>query len=85
MEKVIESKLIGAEPVIPTPVAPMGKVGDLMEALKASIEATKTERSARQNGVQNGAQDGASIEEPAETVEKPAPKKRSRAKAKAAD
>ena len=29
------------------PAAPQGKVGDLMEALRASIESTKTERTTR--------------------------------------
>ncbi len=83
LEKVIEQKLIGADPVIPEPVAPMGKVGDLMEALKASIEATKTERSSRDNGA---AMAEATVVEktPPEPVEEAAPKKRrSRAKAKA--
>ena len=79
LERVIEAKLVGTEPVIPTPVAPVGKVGDLMEALKASIEATKTERSARKNGA---SQEAAKEPEP---VKKPAAKKSTRAKAKAAD
>ena len=45
LEKVIEAKLVGGEPVKVAAVAPQGKVGDLMDALKASIEATKAERS----------------------------------------
>ncbi len=47
LERVIEAKLVGGEPVTAAPVATKGKVGDLMDALKASIEATKTERTAR--------------------------------------
>jgi len=47
LERVIESKLVGGKPVVAAPVAAKGKVGDLMDALKASIEATKTERSGR--------------------------------------
>ena len=41
LENVIESRLGVAEPVTVVPVPSKGKVGDLMEALKASIEATK--------------------------------------------
>ena len=44
LERVIEAKLVGGTPVVAAPVAAKGKVGDLMDALKASIEATKTER-----------------------------------------
>ena len=51
LERVIESKLVGGEPVTSAPVAPMGKVGDLMDALKASIEATKSERSSKRKPV----------------------------------
>ncbi len=47
LEKVIEAKLVGGEPVKVAAVAPQGKVGDLMDALKASIEATKAERSGK--------------------------------------
>lgn len=43
LEQVIEAKLGNAEAVIGAPEPPKGKVVDLMEALKASIEATKTE------------------------------------------
>ena len=45
-EKVIEAKLTTGMPVIAAPAAPTGKVGDLMEALKASIAAAKKERPA---------------------------------------
>ena len=79
LERVIEAKLVGTEPVIPTPVAPVSKVGDLMEALKASIEATKAERSSRKNGA---SQEAATEPEP---VRKPTAKKSTKAKAKAAD
>ncbi len=48
LEHRIQAKLGVAEPVVAAPVTPQGKVGDLMEALKASIEATKSERSSRQ-------------------------------------
>jgi DNA end-binding protein Ku len=78
LEQVIEAKLVGTEPVIPTPVAPVSKVGDLMEALKASIEATKTERSTRKNGASE-------VAEEVMVEKKPAAKKRTKAKAKAAD
>ena len=44
LETVIENKLSGSSPVTPAPISSQGKVGDLMEALKASIEATKSER-----------------------------------------
>ncbi len=42
-ERVIEAKLGGVEPTATAPAPAKGKVVDLMEALKASIEATKTE------------------------------------------
>ena len=47
LERLIEAKLGAAEPVTVAPTPARGKVVDLMEALKASIEATKkeTERS----------------------------------------
>ena len=41
LERVIESKLGAAQPVTVASTPPKGKVADLMEALKASIEATK--------------------------------------------
>jgi DNA end-binding protein Ku len=43
LERVIEAKLSGVEPVTGAPAPAKGKVVDLMEALKASIEATKSE------------------------------------------
>ena len=55
LETVIESKLAGGQPVTPAPVASQGKVGDLMEALKASIEATKSERAPKQKAVAEAA------------------------------
>ena len=51
LERVIEAKLVGGEPVTAAPAALKGKVGDLMEALKASIEATKSERKSRKEAV----------------------------------
>ena len=47
LEQVIEVKLGTAEAVTVAPTPPKGKVVDLMEALKASIEATKREAKAR--------------------------------------
>ena len=41
MEQIVESKLGNVEPVIVAPAQSKGKVGNLMDALKASIEATK--------------------------------------------
>jgi DNA end-binding protein Ku len=46
LERMIEAKLGSAEPVTAAAPAPKGKVGDLMEALKASIESAKAERAA---------------------------------------
>lgn len=43
LERVIEAKLGTGQPVIATPATPQGKVGDLMEALRASILAAKSE------------------------------------------
>ena len=43
LEQVIETKLTTGKSVIAAPVAPKGKVGDLMEALKASIAQAKKE------------------------------------------
>ena len=45
LERIIETKLGTREPVIAAPAAPQGRVVDLMEALRASIAATKEERS----------------------------------------
>ena len=44
LERIIESRLGTGEPVTAAPAAPKGKVTDLMEALKASIAATKGQR-----------------------------------------
>ena len=41
LERVIEAKLGSAEPVTVAPAPATGKIVDLMDALKASIEATK--------------------------------------------
>lgn len=43
LERVIEAKLRAAEPVTAAPTPARGQVVDLMEALKASIQATKKE------------------------------------------
>ena len=47
LEGVIEAKLGTGQPLTVAPVATQGRVGDLMEALKSSIEATKSERTTR--------------------------------------
>lgn len=52
---IIEAKLGMAEPIVAAPAAPKGKVGDLMEALMASIEATKQQRAASDGDDQNEA------------------------------
>ena len=39
--------MTGSEPATATPVSAQGKVGDLMDALRASIESTKSERTAK--------------------------------------
>ena len=44
LERVIEGKLTSQQPVTAPPAAPKGKVTDLMEALRASIAATKKQR-----------------------------------------
>ncbi|MBI3954053.1 MAG: Ku protein [Chloroflexi bacterium] len=46
LTQVIEAKLGAAQPIAASPAPPTGKVRDLMEALKASIEAAKKERAA---------------------------------------
>ncbi len=46
LERVIEAKLGTPQAVTTPPPAPQGKVGDLMEALRASIEAAKANKSA---------------------------------------
>ena len=46
LERVIEAKLGTPQAVTTPPPAPQGAVGDLMEALRASIEAAKKERPA---------------------------------------
>lgn len=46
LERVIEAKLGAAQPIAAAPAPRNGEVRGLMEALKASIEATKRERSA---------------------------------------
>lgn len=43
LERVIEAKLGAGEPVTAAPAPARGQVVDLMEALKASIQATKKE------------------------------------------
>ena len=45
LTEVIESKLGTGAAVAPAPTAPVGKVRDLMEALRESIEAAKAQRS----------------------------------------
>ena len=48
LERVIEAKLGAAEPVTAAPAPARGQVVDLMEALKASIQATKKESRRKQ-------------------------------------
>lgn len=48
LERVIEAKLGAVEPIAAAPAAPKGKVLDLVEALKASLEKAKKERPAVQ-------------------------------------
>ena len=45
LERVIEAKLGTAQPVVAAPAPPAGQVRDLMDALKASIEKARLERS----------------------------------------
>jgi DNA end-binding protein Ku len=55
LERIIEAKLGTGQPVTVAPVATPGRVGDLMEALKASIEATKAERTTRKRAAKEPA------------------------------
>ena len=48
LEQVIEGKLTSQPPVTAPPMAPQGEVTDLMEALRASIAATKTRTSGQE-------------------------------------
>ena len=73
LEQVIEAKLTGSEPATATPVSAQGKVGDLMDALRASIESTKSERSAKKPAAKK------STDKP--VGEKPAKAKKPKAKA----
>ncbi|PZC45695.1 MAG: DNA end-binding protein Ku [Chloroflexi bacterium] len=62
---IIEAKLGMAEPIVAAPAAPKGKVGDLMEALMASIEATKQQRAAAEGDEQKGTTSKAEVQEEA--------------------
>ena len=64
LERTIEGKLTSQEPVTAPATPPKGKVSDLMEALRASIEAAKSR----------------STEEAVETPEEAQPKRRSRSR-----
>ena len=55
LQQVIEAKLGTGQPLTVAATAPQGKVGDLMEALRASIEATKTERTGRKKATKETA------------------------------
>ncbi len=68
LERIIEAKLGTGQPITVAPVTSQGKVGDLMEALKASIEATKAERTTRKGPAKETAK------------KKPAATRKSRAK-----
>ena len=65
LERVIEAKLTGSEPVTATPVSSQGKVGDLMDALRASIESTKSERSAKKPAAKKAAAEKPTAKKPA--------------------
>ncbi len=54
LERVIEAKLGAAAPLVATPAPARGKVLDLMEALRASIDATKRERAATAEDADSG-------------------------------
>ena len=73
LERVIEAKLTGSEPVTATPVSSQGKVGNLMDALRASIESTKSERSAKKPVAKKAAAEKS-------TAKKPAKAKKAKAK-----
>ncbi len=78
LERTIEGKLTSQQPVTAAPPPPKGKVSDLMDALKASIAATKKAEAAPP-----GPPAESPAETPTEPEDAPAPKKRrSRAKAK---
>lgn len=68
LERVIEAKLGSGAPVTAAPAPPPGKVVDLMEALRASIQATKAP-----------ARDAAEIEPAAEQATKPRARSRKKA------
>ena len=68
LERVIEAKLGSGAPVTAAPAPPPGKVVDLMEALRASIQATK-----------GPAQDAAEIEPAVEQAAKPRARSRKKA------
>ena len=68
LERIIEAKLGTGQPATVAPVATQGKVGDLWEALTASIEATKAERSTKKKAVKGP------------TSKKPATNRKSKAK-----
>ena len=55
LERIIEGKLGSQQPVTAAPTPPKSKVTDLMEALKASVAATKKERSKRDRAAHTGA------------------------------
>ncbi len=68
LERIIEAKLGTGQPVPVVAATPQGRVGDLMEALQASIKATKAKRTTREKAPK----------EPAS--KKPATARKSRAK-----
>ena len=49
LQEVIEAKLGSGAPISAAPEAPQGKVRDLMEALRASIEASRVQDAPREN------------------------------------
>ncbi len=70
LHQVIEAKLGSGAPMAAAPAAPPGKVRDLMEALRESIAAAKSERAAGDAAAEQASS--------AEGEAQPAPKKRAR-------
>ena len=65
LERVIEAKLTTGKTLIAAPTAPKGKVGDLMEALKASIAQAKKEQAPSISSAPEEAVEEAPVAKPA--------------------
>ncbi len=72
LEQVIEAKLTGGAPATATPVSSQGKVGSLMDALRASIESTKSERSAKKPSAKKPVAERSEAERPVKAKAKKA-------------